>query len=310
MPITLEQLDDDGKENNITILIGKTILLKFTPGSSVFFSEKQLQNLIKTPDLLCSARLKTVIETKDLSEEIAEKLSEAVKFQELVIKSFNEVADRLLMQDHFKKTKQDIIRLGQEIKTAEEKENFHISKTFPLFFCTKCDSYLSNSTDSLLENCKICNTKTDENSPTHVRFIDAKIISYLNGFWLEDYIAKILTQLTQPPEPKWKAWCHGSVMGSSGVYHPIDVLAVNSEGQILVAECKSGAFGGKDIFNFTAQYFDIKGLYGFFFALKEVPDPKGKDYMMRTPGLCLLDNLEGLSDNQLIEKIKGYLKVL
>jgi hypothetical protein len=152
-----------------------------------------------------------------------------------------------------------------------------------------------------------------------VKFVDAKIISYLNGFWLEDYMARILTQLMRLKEsiqsegsaqPEWKTWCHGSVMGSSGIYHPIDILAVNSEGQILVAECKSGAFGGRDIFNFAAQYFDVKGLYGFFFALKEIPDPRGRDYMARTPGLCLLDKLEGLKDSQLIERIKEHLRVL
>ena len=66
MSITIEQLDGDGKENNITILIGKNLLLKFTPGDSIFFSEKILQDLIKTPDLLCSDLLTMVMEEKKL----------------------------------------------------------------------------------------------------------------------------------------------------------------------------------------------------------------------------------------------------
>jgi len=305
MSITIEQLDDDGKENNITILIGKNLLLKFTPGDSIFFSEKALQDLIKTPNLLCSSLLTIVMEEKKLSERIAKKLSDMVELQETIIKFTNELLDRLGMRENLKKRKDEIITTSNEIKSTEGKVKFSIAKNFPLFFCQKCNSYLANSIDSLPESCKFCNTRTDENSrPIFVKFIDAKIISYLNGFWLEDYMARILTRLG------WKTWCHGSVMGSSGIYHPVDILAVNPGGQILVAECKSGAFGGRDIFNFTAQYFDIKGPYGFFFALKEIPDPKGKDYMERTPGLCLLDKLEGLNNDQLIEKIKMHLKVL
>lgn len=304
MSITLEQLDDDGRENNITILIAKNLLLKFIPGDSVFFSEKVLQDFIKTQDLLCSSRLTTVIEEKKLSEGIAKGLTNMLEFQETIIKLFDELPSRLEMQENLKKRKDAIVDTSNKIKAIEGKARFSIAKMFPLFFCKKCNSYLANSIDSLPENCKLCTTKADENSPTFVKFIDAKIISYLNGFWFEDYIAKILTQLG------WKTWCHGSVMGSSGIYHPADILAVNPEGQILVAECKSGAFGGKDIFNFTAQYFDIKGLYGFFFALKEIPDPRGRDYMQRTPGLCLLDKLEGLNDDQLIQNIEERLKVL
>jgi len=301
MSITIEQLDGDGKENNITILIGKNLLLKFTPGDSIFFSEKILQDLIKTPDLLCSDLLTMVMEEKKLSEEIAKGLSGMLGLQELLIKLFNELPPRLEMKETLKKRKDAIVTTSNEIKAIEGKAKFSIAKNFPLFFCQKCNSYLANSIDSLPKNCKLCDTKTDESNPTFVKFIDAKIISYLNGFWLEDYIAKILIRL------RWKTWCHGSVMGSSGIYHPVDILAVNSEGQILVAECKSGAFGGRDIFNFTAQYFDIKGPYGFFFALKEIPDPKGKDYMKRTPGLCLLDKLEGLNEDQLMEKIEEHL---
>lgn len=304
MSITIEQLDNDGKENNITILIGKNLLLKFIPGDSIFFSEKILQDLIKTQSLLCSDLLTTVMEEKKLSEGIAKGLSDMVEFQETIIKLINELPARLGMKGNLKERKDIIIATSNKIKAIEGKAKFSLAKNFPLFFCQNCNSYLANSIDSLPKVCKFCNTVTDESSSTFVKFIDAKMISYLNGFWLEDYIAKILTQLG------WKAWCHGSVMGLSGIYHPIDILAVNSEGQILVAECKSGAFGGRDIFNFTAQYFDIKGPYGFFFALKEIPDPKGRNYMERTPGLCLLDKLEGLDDGQLIKKIEEHLKVL
>lgn len=304
MSITIEQLDNEGKENNITILIGKNLVLKFLPGDSIYFHEKKLQDFIRTSDLFTSALLSGAMDEKRLSGEISNNLSEMIKLQEEILKI---TGGKLQVNDfveYLKARKQVIISKGDEIKKLEGQGKISLATNFPLFFCQNCNSYLGNSIDSLTDSCKLCGTEIDPStSSTIVKFLDGKIIGYLDGFWLEDYIARILTQLG------WKTWCHGSVMGSSGIYHPIDILAINSEGQILVAECKSGGFGGKDVFNFTAQYFDIKGFYGFFFALRQIPDPKGKNYMQRTPGLCLLDNLAGHNDLKLIETIRCHLKV-
>lgn len=308
MAITFEQLDNDGKNNDITILVGKNLLLKFIPGDSVFFYEKALQDLIKTSDLLSSKILAKIIEENRLSEGISKKLSDGIEFQETFAGFAGNVKGspiRSLIEATLKSTKEEVVAASNKIRNIEKETKYYLAKDFPLYFCQECNSYLANSIDSLPENCKVCNKKTDEDKPTFTRFIDAKIISYLNGFWLEDYIAKILKRMD------WKTWCHGWVMGSSGISHPVDILAINQKKKrILVAECKSGAFEGKDIFNFAAQYFDIKAPYGLFFALKEKSDSREKDYMKRIPGLCLLDGLGGLTDNQLIEKIEQHLKIL
>jgi hypothetical protein len=160
--ITLEQLDDDGKENDITILIGKTSLLKFTPGDSIFFSDKTLQNMIKTPDLLCSDLLVSLMEEKRFSEEISKKLSDAVSFQEAVISVVDDPSVRLGMKENLKKRKDEIVDVGSRIKNIESKEKFYLAKSFPLFFCQECNSYLANSVDLLPGTCKFCNTKVGE----------------------------------------------------------------------------------------------------------------------------------------------------
>jgi len=304
MAITIQQLDNEGKENNITILIGKNLLLKFIPGNSIFFSEKVLQDLIRTSNLLSSSILLKIIEEKKLSEGVSKNLSDGIKFQESVANLRNEKTFQPIIQKTLEQTKEEVINANIQIKEIEKQTKFYLAKDYPLYFCRNCISYLANSTESLPENCKFCGTKTEENKQTFTRYLDEKIISYLTGYWFEDYISKILESIG------WQTWTHGEVMGSSGTCHSIDILAIGPNGRVLVAECKSGAFGGKDIFNFAAKYFDIKGPYGIFFALKENPDSKGKEYMERVPGLCLLDNLDNLNDQTLVEKIEATLKFL
>ncbi|MFH1714317.1 MAG: hypothetical protein ABH831_01875 [Candidatus Nealsonbacteria bacterium] len=303
MPITIEQLDNDGKENDVTILLGKNLLLKLVPGDSVFFKEKALQDLIKISDLLPSDIFTKIMKEKELSEDISDKLSSGIKTQEDLasLRATDETFDQLIKKT-LEKTKQEVADRNDKIRDIERETRLFLAKNFPLYFCRDCVSYLANSSDSLPDSCKFCGRQTEEDQQTFTRFLDARVISYLNGFWLEDYIAKILKSIG------WKTWCHGSVMGSSGTYHPIDILAIDPNGRTLVAECKSGAFGTKDIFSFSAQYFDIKSPYGFFFALRERPDSRGKEFMERTPGLCLLDNLEGLPDAEIAERVENSIK--
>ncbi len=119
MALTIEQLDDDVKENNVTIIIGKELLLKFTPGRSIFFSERVLQDFIKTPDLLCSNILTAVMEEKVLSEKIDKALSHMVGFQNTIIELISDQPGRLRMKDELKKNKDIIIERSAKIKKIE-----------------------------------------------------------------------------------------------------------------------------------------------------------------------------------------------
>ena len=300
MAITIEQLDDDAKNNDITILVRKDLILKFVPGRSVLDSEEALQKLIKIHNLLSSDILDKTKELVKLSEEISQGLSRSIELQENFAKH---KIFRPIIIKQFEKIKKNITKKGKRVKKLEEEIGLFLAKDYHLHFCPKCKSYQADSPESLPLNCKFCGQKMKWGKPfIFTRFLDTKTTAYLHGLWLEDYIAKLLRV------KGWRTWCHGLVMGSSGIYHPIDVLAINpKDGLVLVAECKSGAIKGKDIFNFSAQYLDIKSNYGFCFSLKELSDPRGRDYMKKTPGLYLLDNLEGLSDEEIIKKISEHL---
>lgn len=300
MSLTIEQLDDECKERSISILIGKHFIIKFIPSGSVLDSNETLQTLIKTPDLLTGHTLNQVNETVKYSREIFKKLSDNIEFQEIVVKH------HITNFEIFSQIKQDIIDLGKKISNLEKAMGLYLAKDHNLYFCSKCNTYLADSPGSLPIICSCCNENTNWGSSNEVlRFLENKVVDYLSGLWFEDYIAKLFERIG------WKAWCHGSVMGSSGIDHQIDILAINSDdGRVLISECKSGRIMSKHIFYLSAQYYDINSNYGFLFSLKETPELRLKEYMNRTAGLYLLDKLEGLSDEDILVKLQTDLEIV
>jgi len=308
MSIKIEQLDDECRNREITTLVGRNFLLKFIPGKCVLDSHKSLQDLIKTTNLLSSSLIHDIKKIVKLSNDISATsgyLSQSVRLQDW-FKKINRKEEAPSYFDFFDKIKHKIISTGEQISRIEKEIGLYLAKDHNLYFCSKCHTYLTDSPESLPINCRCCDQSTDWGKSNEiVRFLEGDVTNYLDGIWLEDYIAKLFRGMG------WKTWCHGETMGSSGIDYPIDILAINlADGRVLVGECKSGGIPAKDIFNFSAQYFDIKSNYGFVFSLKEVLEPRLKEYMNRTPGLCLLDNLENLPDKSIIEKIEKNLRIL
>lgn len=311
MSIKIEQLDNECKNREITVLVGKNILLKFIPSQSILDSDKRLQSFIKTPNLLLSDLIRKTKTMAELSKRISDPLSRSIRLQDI----FKGMSSRYSSEEtkafehikrRFEHIKRSVVSIGGQIGGLEKDMNLYLAKDYYLYFCSNCDTYLADSPETLPINCRYCGEEASwgESNKT-VRFLDGEVAGYLDGLWFEDYIAKFLKMIG------WKTWCHGHIMGSSGVDYQIDVLAINSsDGRVLVGECKSGQLAGKDVFNFSAQYFDIKSNYGFFFSLKGASDPRLKEYMKRTPGLCLLDGLESTSDEDMIKKIKKHLEIL
>jgi len=308
MSLNIEQLDNSSKEENITILVGKSLVLKYIPGKSILDSKKALQDLINTPDLLPGDIIKKVQNIRSLSEGISSNLVDSMTFQERFGKMMRAREGKAFKEIAYKSLeglRKDIVRKSSKIKKIEEEVNLYIPEFHHLYFCNNCKGYLADSVESMPDECKGCGQKVKQKKPTLAKFLDKRVTDYLNGLWFEDYIAKLLRSIG------WKTWCHGSVMGSTGICYPIDILAIDSVGKVLVGECKSGVnVKSKDVLNFSAKYFDIKSNYGFFFSLKELRDSTIKDYMDRTPGLCLIDGLEVLSDGEISKNIKERIKVL
>mgnify|MGYP001569847056 CR=1 FL=1 len=304
MAITISQLDNTGKDDDVNILLGRNLLLKFIPERSALDDNKALQDVIKTPDLLKEKGIIDELkEIRIITDDIASKLSDSIKLRELA-KNLPST-DYSFFENEFKKINKKIIGQGSNIDSLKERVVKSLPKFNYLYFCRKCSSYLADSPDALPVDCSFCKEKTNwsQHQLLPIKYLDEKVRNYLGGLWLEDYIGKLLIK------EGWKVWCHGYVMGSSGINHQIDILALNSKLDLcLVVECKTGKVYGSDILNFSTRYFDIKSHYGLFFALKNAPTIE-KTFMEKTPGLSLIDNLEGLSDIEIIKKINDGLNI-
>lgn len=304
MAITIEQLDDECIKKNVSILTGYNFVIKFIPGISILNSNRVLTDLINTQDLLNSQLIYQVKKSKTFSEKITQQLTKSIEFRETLKKMKGkeyEVFYRI-----FKEIQDDVVLVGKKIIGLEKAMGLYLAQNNNLYFCNKCGTYLADSPDTLPEECSLCHEKTEwEKYIKTIRFLDTKTISYINGPWFEDYVAKLLEKIG------WKTWTHGSVMGSSGVDYQIDVLAINPvNGRVIIGECKTGDVAKEHVFYLSAQYHDIKSTYGFMFSYKAVVKTRLVNYMERTAGLCLLDNLQDADDETIIKKVGEHLKIL
>lgn len=313
MAITLEQLDGEYIDQNISILVGKNFILKFMPEKSVFDSSEYLKRFINTPDLLIDPLYPKVRNIVGMSKEMADLLSQSIKTSEECARmmggeSQDEELYAKIREFYLGKLKDvqgKIIGKSEEIKKIEKETGLFLGQDNNLYFCENCNAYLGDSFETLPEKCSTCQSDTNwgKNNKT-VRYLDARVSSYLNGLWLEDYIAKLFHDLG------WKTWCHGSTMGSSGIVHQVDILAINSnDGRVLVCECKTAKILKEHIFDISTQFYDIKGSYGFLFSLDTVSNDRLTEYMKRTAGLCLIDNLKVKSDKDIIDQMSKFLVV-
>lgn len=309
MAITIEQLDNEYIDQNISILVGKSFILKFIPKKSVYDSNESLKKFINTPDLLkdpLGAKVRALV---GLSKEISDLLSESIKTREMYSGVNDSKPDFIkeYLSNQLKEQKTQIINKGETIQRLEKENNLYLAQENNLYFCKSCNAYLGDSLESLPENCLSCNAITnwsDAQNIVKARFLDNKVSQYLNGLWFEDYIAKLLNKLG------WKTWCHGSIMGSSGIPHQVDILAINTtDGRVLIGECKTAKIQKEHVFDLSAQFNDIKSCYAFLFSYDTVFNDRLVEYMKRTAGLCLVDNLKANADDQIIEKIGKKIEV-
>lgn len=311
MSITIEQLDSEYVSEDISILVGKSFILKYTPEKSIFDTNKDLKKLINTDNLLIdplNTKVKVLIgKTREINDLLSESIKNRESYEklQLSIEKGDESPIKKYFIKQFLTIKDQIIRKGLDIQNLEKETSLYLASNNNLYFCKECNAYLSDSFESLPSNCLFCSVKTnwgDASNAKTVRFLDTKVTSYLDGLWFEDYIAKLLNRL------EWKTWCHGSVMGSSGADHQVDILGVNSsDGRVLVCECKTAKISKEHVFDLSAQFNDINSSFGFLFSLEPVYNERLVGYMKRTAGLCLLDNLKLDSDEKIIAKIEKLL---
>lgn len=315
MSLIIESLDDSAQEKDIMIIVKDGLVLKYFPPTKhpIVGTSHQLQKYIKTSDLLTNDKIREKIsQTMKNSEEINQLLAQNVKYIEYIQKRLVDKGSdpgNTKLEEMIKQLNQELLfniyRLSKEIQSAEKEVDIYPAAIHSFYFCKQCRGFLAESLEFIKDRCEICKASTTSIEPKIYKYLDGKTINYFKGIWFEDYIAKIFQKMG------WKTWCHGSVMGVSGILHPIDVMAIEpNKSIILMAECKTGKWGNKDLFSFGGRYHDITCNLGLFLSIQECPEQEGRSYIEKTPGLHLLDKLDHLRDEQVVEKINKAVNIL
>ena len=288
MSITLELLDEHHKSAESTIIVGENVLLKFIPNLSLLSQRPRLKDIIGIKDLQKSEYLvwiKKIIKfTKDLKDVLGEYIQEYSNKKEA---------------DVLANYKENIVKISNSITEIERKMNISICEDHQLTFCTKCNAYVGEI-DSLTTKCSECSNPITDTGKKSVRYLDKISNTFFDGgIWFEDYIQKLLE------EEGWKVWTHGSVMGSSGVLHPVDILSIK-DNKVLIAECKTGTVNTRDLSHFMIQKNDIPSHFGLFLSLQNCSS-KSTASLFKLSTSILIDNIEEKTDLEIKELISKHI---
>lgn len=298
MGITLLHLDNSHETDPSTVLVGKDILIMFKPTNPVPTGKTHaaIEQLINTPDLLLKKETLEKLWNLNLLTDMIEK----------TVKNTLQIRDSNLPEKILKtflvQQKKEIEGRANDIAKIEDELQLYLAEDHRVYFCNSCSAYIGLAVDPLPEKCKACNAKVikDITRAIGIRYLSASIRNYLQGIWLQDYVAKIFKFM------EWETWTECSVMGSSGVYHPIDILAINRKlGRVLIAECKKSALGDH-AFKLAARFSDIQPSFGLLISLSRLNSEPGRNLLEKKPGLKLIE-LEDHSDEMIKEKLQGYI---
>jgi len=176
---------------------------------------------------------------------------------------------------------------SEKIDKLQKKLSFDLLRKQKEYYCKKCKAFRPGPPlSSNIVNCRRCEQLL---KGIGVNYLKKDIGKYLNGFWLEECVAKILNSLG------WKAWSSPNLMvyGVSGVAHQIDVLAVK-KGLILIVECKTGDFVPRQIKNLFAKYNDIKCHYAIALSMGSI-HPEGKKLIEKNPAIKSCENIKNIN---------------
>ncbi len=256
---SIAQTDIRFGDKNITLLIGPDLLLRFQ------YKEQKGNKILKR---LKEKILKDKKVFSDERQRFIQKLLVADReIRELLNKDKKELNKRDASQ--FDDFLSNLKRRQVILKTFAKKLNFEVIKAHKEYFCKKCNGFRSGPDLTQTENpiCALCKNLLKKFS---INQIDTNTVSYLTGYWFEDYIANIFNTL------KWKAWSSPTLMihGVSGASHQVDVLAIKN-GRVLIVECKTGEFLPTQVMNFLGKYYDIRCHKALAVAIGRIhPDAK------------------------------------
>lgn len=337
MPINIEQLDASASEENVTLLLGRNILLKIVEDldSKSLLKDPLVEKLISASDL-CGERvvramdnllksdvlheppLSWTSQSKPLirwgvdffenipSSTITAETKTAFQTRNYEVSFLNAAATLShlepgrLAKSGLVKRDRKLQELGQEVKGLT---GLDMLEPTVVIFCPHCKWILSIGEFKGPLKCGNCGKEASRSQgkriPVHRVSHPIRRV-WGAGLWFEAYVARLFRTLG------WKTWLKVYIMGSSGVSHEIDVLAIKG-GNIAVTECKTGRVSRNDVFNFLTKTQDLKVHLGLIALLGELPEAETKDFVKKNRVLSLMEGMSKMKEDQIVDRMKQLL---
>jgi hypothetical protein len=327
MPVKTIELDGSVREEDVTLLLGKNIILKLVEDRKTeqLLSRPEVKVLLKTEDLCHKSLVEKMnlllelLKWSDLEDKMLEILVEAYEALPLIRPkekktptfTWRNIAKKF--RDHFfkivKERDQKIIELEERVKDSNH--DLIVTRPSVMFSCPRCKAPVICLRTERFELqlgefnrtmkcffCKTLITREEVNRHPIHEIIPTVEEVWRTGLWLEEYLASILRSL------EWQTWTRVSMLGTSGIRHEVDLLAIK-RGFILVGECKTGKVSREDVFTFSTKMSDLRSHFGLFGLLRELPETETREFMNRNPALILLEKMCELKRKDLIERLQS-----
>ena len=259
--------------------------------------------LAKFKELPMFQKIETILEER-LEEEFGEKFrkmgeEEKETFRLSILSLFNViVTEKQLLKDNKKLSAID--------RKLRRKTGFGILLTSNILGCPNCNVVLATEEYKSAKKCIVCGKRIRRNKAKtiNVHKVPESIKEvWTRNLWFEAFVAKLFRKLG------WKTWVNVRVMGSSGMKHEVDVLAIK-KGTVLVSECKTGKVKRQDVFNFWAKATDLKAHMGIFALLKSLPESETRRFIEKNPIIVSLEKVGELKEAQIMDKLAGKLNLI
>lgn len=320
--VRIEQLDSESMGEDITIIIGRNILLKLLEKdeSKQLLSDRLVKKLVAVKDL-CNDSVSSLIEEL-FTNETATPSTYVKRFLEPIYTPSQstyenvQMAFRNAIASQLKQNTRLTFSISTEAPAIERiqsqdnsmvlvnnkiKESLSLNLLVPsiVLLCPHCQSELAEDVlekDNRCPSCRKTVSSTDVKQ-VNIHEIDENIRKvWRSNLYFEAYMSRLLRTLN------WKTWTNVLVMGSSGILHEIDFLGIKA-GTILIGECKSGKVSRNDVFNFCTKANDVKAHISILALLNELPEPETREFLSKNRGIVTLENIKKNTESQLLEEL-------
>jgi hypothetical protein len=306
------ELDKTASDSNVTLLLGSNILLKMFEDSESEsllkeITVKKLLNVENLTDDKTVNALDALLRTPGLTQVTTPSRDmtptwSMISWGSVLEKSYFEMIDdntelEMVSSDVLERREKELLENEREVK---ELTGIQFLEPTVALLCPSCRRLLYIGEFRGTRTCPECKQDISRADATRLpihKVPDTLRKAWEAGSWFEAYFAKLLRKLD------WKTWTRVHIMGSSGVPHEIDALAVKSD-NVIVCECKTGKTTRNDVFTFLTKTQDLKVQMGILSILGKLPETETRDFIRKNRLLFLLEDMREMKDGEIVEKLR------